>query len=227
MIFYAHECEENIGYAFADKILLRKCFTHTSYANEHGDESNEKLEYLGDSILNFVVAEYLFLSSEGNEGQLSRRRAEIVSAPPLSEAVRGMGVDKFLLVGEGEKNKPANANMCADLFEAIVAGIYIDGGFETAKKFIYSKLLTPANGKRGATPNDYKSMFQELVQGRKSGKIEYVLISKEGPDHSPEFTCGVRLGGNLIATGVGRSKKTAEQKAAEIAYQKFSKKRGK
>ena len=142
MIFYTHDCEEKIGYSFKDKLLLRTCFTHTSYSNEHGEESNENLEFLGDSILNFTVAEYLFKAHSGDEGDMTKRRAELVSTEPIGEAVRRMGLDEFLLVGEGEKNRKPKLNMCADLFEAVVAGIYLDGGEERAKKFIYDNLLS-------------------------------------------------------------------------------------
>ncbi|MBQ9481070.1 MAG: ribonuclease III [Clostridia bacterium] len=228
MLFYAHECEEIIGYSFSDKVLLRTCFTHTSYANEHGAESNEKLEYLGDSILNFVVADFLYRNVSGNEGSLTKKRAELVSATPLGYTVKNMGLDKFLLVGAGEADKPVKLNMCADLFEAVVAGIYLDGGFDKAKKFICDKLLAPLvkEGKK-YSPADGKSRLQEYVQSIKAGKIEYVLIKKEGPDHSPSFTCGVKLNGKLIASDVGPSKKQAEQKAASVAMKKLLNQRGK
>ena len=222
MIFYTHDCEEKIGYSFKDKLLLRTCFTHTSYSNEHGEESNENLEFLGDSILNFTVAEYLFKAHSGDEGDMTKRRAELVSTEPIGEAVRRMGLDEFLLVGEGEKNRKPKLNMCADLFEAVVAGIYLDGGEERAKKFIYDNLLSVKTPLKNICDN--KTKLQEFVQSVKGGAIEYVLLKKEGPDHSPKFTSAVFVGGNNIASGEGTSKKNAEQSAAGKALEILSKK---
>lgn len=222
MIFYTHDCEEKIGYSFKDKLLLRTCFTHTSYSNEHGEESNENLEFLGDSILNFTVAEYLFKAHSGDEGDMTKRRAELVSTEPIGEAVRRMGLDDFLLVGEGEKNKKPKLNMCADLFEAVVAGIYLDGGEERAKKFIYDNLLSVKTPLKKLCDN--KTKLQEFVQSVKGGAIEYVLLKKEGPDHSPKFTSAVFVGGNKIASGEGTSKKNSEQSAAGKALEILSKK---
>ncbi len=224
-IFHSHECEEKIGYVFSDKLLLRECFTHSSYAHEHGCESNEKLEYLGDSVLNFIIADYLFENRNGNEGDLTKRRAEIVSSQPLASAIRSMGAEGYLLLGNGEINKPVNDGMCENLFEAIVAGIYKDGGLACAKKFITDKLLHSAEAKGKPQNVDYKTKLKEYVEKTKQGTITYVLIEKKGPDHSPEFTCGVKLEGKLIATGVGKKKTDAEKKAAEEALKKY--KRGK
>lgn len=223
MIFYTDECEERIGYAFKDKVLLRTCFTHTSYANEHNVESNERLEFLGDSILNFVVADHLFKNIGANEGELTRRRAELVSANPIGNAIVSLGVDKFLLRGEGEKNGPVKLNMCADLFEAIVAGIYIDGGLECARKFILDNLIKKKRHEH--KEDDFKSKLQELVQKHKIGRIEYTLIDKRGPDHAPQFTCKVSVGGTISASGVGPNKKQAEQLAAKAAIKKIETKK--
>lgn len=224
MIFYTHECEEKLGYSFNDKLLLRNCFTHTSYSNEHGEESNENLEFLGDSILNFTVAEYLYRAHSGNEGDMTKRRAELVSAEPIGEVVQRMGLDEFLLVGEGERKKKPKLNMCADLFEAIVAGIFLDGGLEKAKKFIYDNLLSVKIPLKNVCDN--KTKFQEFVQGVRAGKISYRLLDKKGPDHAPTFISAVFVGGEQIATGEGTSKKNAEQNAAskalDILHKRFS-----
>ena len=222
MIFYAHECEEKIGYVFKDKCILRNCFTHTSYSNEHGEVSNEKLEYLGDSILNFIVADYLYKTAKGDEGDLTKRRSEIVSTIPISNAIKQMGVEQFLLVGEGERNRPIKTNMCADLFEAIVAGIYLDGGLENAKRFINENLLKNViKSPKMRSEGDFKSSLQEYVQKYKLGKIEYKQLKKSGPDHAPEFTCCVTVNGQEKAKGVGGSKKQAEQLAAKAALKKI------
>ena len=225
MIFLIHECEETIGYVFSDKALLRTCFTHKSYANEHGVESNEKLEFLGDSVLSFTVAEYLYKSCAGDEGKLTKLRAGLVSTDPLSRAVCDCGLEKFLLLGEGERKNGVRDTICENLFEAIVGGIYLDGGIEKAKKFIYDKLINAGGAsKKNQPPVDYKSRLQEMVQaGRKKSKIEYVVLQKNGPDHAPVFTCGVKIGGELIAKDDGSSKKNAEQKAAEKAIAKLKK----
>jgi len=219
MIFYAHECEEKIGYEFKDKFILRKCFTHTSYANEHNEKSNERLEYLGDAILDFVVADYLFRNAGGDEGDLTKLRAEIVSAKPIGDAIINLGLEKYLLLGEGERNKPVKHNMCSDLFEAVVAGIFLDGGLDNAKKFIYDNLLKSAN--KSVPDTDWKSRLQEYVQKKKLGRIEYLLANRTGPDHAPEFTFKLSLAGSVIATGVGGSKKQAEQNAAKVAIKKL------
>ena len=204
MIFYTHECEEKIGYTFKDKCILRTCFTHPSYANEHNEQSYETLEYLGDSILNFVVADFLFRNSKGDEGDLTKKRADIVSATPIGNAVKAMGVEQYILLGEGEKNKPIKFNMCSDLFESIIAGIYLDGGFECSKKFIYDKLLRNISRVKGnSAQSDCKSKLQEYVQKRKLGKIEYKQVNKTGPDHAPEFTCSVYINNKLAGENVG------------------------
>lgn len=217
MIFYAHECEEIIGYTFKDKAILRRCFTHTSYSNEHKQESYERLEFLGDSILNFVVAEYLMNATDGDEGDLTKRRSQLVSSKPIADAIINLGLEQYILLGEGEKGKKVNQNVCSDVFEAIIAGIYYDGGFENAKKFIYDNLLKSKNKK----VVDNKSKLQELVQKYKLGKIEYRLLSKTGPDHMPEFSCGVCIDGKLLSQGTAGSKKKAEQIAAETAIKKI------
>lgn len=218
MIFCIHECEEIIGYSFKDKALLRTCFTHKSYSNEHKVESYEKLEYLGDAILDFVVAEYLFKNAKGDEGDLTQKRADIVSAKPLADAVVSMGLEQFVLLGEGEKKKGAKPNICADLFESVIAGIYLDGGMEQAKKFIMDKLLK-SKVKREI---DSKSKLQVYVQKHKLGSIEYVDVERKGPDHAPEFTVAVLLKGKEIARGVAGNKRNAQQEAAKTAYTKIT-----
>ena len=226
MIFYAHECEERIGYTFKDKSILRKCFTHKSYSNEHKEESYEKLEFLGDAILDFIVAEYLMGIVNGDEGDLTKRRSELVSAKPIADAILNLGLEQYVLLGEGERGKAIKMNICSDLFEAIVAGIYLDGGMENAKRFFFDHLLKVKKSKIV----DNKSILQELVQKKKLGKIEYRLLNKTGPDHNPEFTTGIYLEGKLLSQGVAGSKKKAEQLAAELAINKIKRqttKRGK
>ena len=141
-IFNVVECEEKIGYSFKDKMLLRKCFTHASYANEHREENNELLEFYGDAILGFVVTEYLFNNAKGDEGKLTKKRADIVSKEPLLEAVRLLDIGQFLLLGRGqEKNHTQDEKLYSSIYEALVAGIYIDGGMTAVKKFIKATLI--------------------------------------------------------------------------------------
>lgn len=228
MIFYPLECEEKIGYTYKDKFLLRRAFTHTSYANEQNEVSYENLEFLGDSILNFVVGDYLFKKINGDEGDLTVKRASLVSAKPIANVIISLGLHEYILLGVGEQNKAVNVNICSDVFEAVVASIYLDGGIEPAKKFIYDKLILP-NSSSPKPQSDFKSKLQDYVQQKKLGVIKYKLLSKKGPDHAPEFTCGVELNGQLIAEGIGSNKKSAEQIAAKLGIKKIKsfKQRGK
>lgn len=210
--------EEIIGYSFKDKKLLVECFTHSSFSNEHkGYKNNERLEFFGDAILGFIVTEYLFENnSKIDEGKLTEKKQKIVSKKPLSYAITKLGLEKFLILGEGEKNsKIKSQNLSENLFEALVAGIYIDGGLECAKKFVYDKLLSCEDCIDDRT--DFKGAFQEYVQKNHLGEISYEQVKVEGPAHNPEFTMCVKLSGKILATEKGSSKQKAEQKCAEIA----------
>ncbi len=228
-------CEELIGYTFKDKNLLRRCFTHSSYGHEHRDmPDNEKLEFFGDSILGYCTAEYLYKNyPELDEGGLTELKQKCVSSKPLAEAIKRAGLDKYILFGEGEKRASNHVSACEDLFEALVAGIYLDedGGLEAAKKFITEKLLLKANIPKREKRNDDvklkdpKSALQEYVQKSKAGKLTYPLKSRKGPPHSPTFVSAVALDGKELATGEGKSKKEAEKVAAEKAYRLLHKPR--
>ncbi len=210
--------QEIIGYSFKDKKLLVQCFTHSSFTNEHkGYKNNERLEFFGDSILGFIVTEYLFEKNSGvDEGKLTEKKQKIVSKKPLSQAIIKLGLDKLLILGEGEKNsKVKSENLAENLFEALVAGIYIDGGIDVAKKFVYDKLLSCEDCIDQRT--DFKGAFQELVQKKRLGEIKYVQVKVDGPAHNPEFTMQLKLSGKVLATEKGPSKQKAEQKCAEIA----------
>ena len=136
-IFDIDECEKRIGYTFNDKMLLRRCFTHASYAYENGGEDNELLEFFGDAIIQFVVTEHLYKNAFGDEGKLTKKRAEVVSKEPLLKAVEKLNLIEFVLLGKGqEKAKRTTDKLFSSIYEAVVAGIYIDGGLEKAKKFI-------------------------------------------------------------------------------------------
>lgn len=222
-IFDATVCEEKIGYTFKDKMLLRKCFTHSSYANEHKEESNELLEFFGDAIIEFVVTEHLFKNAYGDEGALTDKRKEMVSKEPLLKAVNKMGLSDFVLLGNGQKGTAKkDEKLFSSLYEAIVAGIYKDGGLAPAKAFIKRTLIddfeTAAKLKiktnKKPDGKDYKSEFQEYVQKRKLGSVSYETLSKSGPDHLPEFRVAVLLNGRRVAEGKGSSIKAAETQAA-------------
>jgi len=232
MIFVMYECEERLGYTFKDKTLLRTCFTHSSYSHEHGGKNNEILEFFGDAILEFVVTEYLFAKyPTESEGVLTAYRQQIVSRKPLADAIVRLGLNEYILFGEGERKSPPGHHeaACENLFEALVAGIYIDGGLEEAKNFIKRVLLSRFRpDKNGAKTEEipampavktenYKGRLQEYVQKNKLGEIAYIEKSKTGPAHDPVFTVSAAVGGRELGTAAGRKKSDAEQAAAKIA----------
>ena len=234
MIFVMYECEERLGYSFKDKTLLRTCFTHSSYSHEHGGKNNERLEFFGDSILGFVVTEYLFDKFPGEgEGQLTLYKQQIVSRKPLAEAIVRLGLNDYILYGEGErKNAPEHHEAaCENLYEALVAGIYIDGGGEEARKFIRRTLIAyfkPGKKNVEETPAaekkimNFKGVLQEYVQKQKLGDIIYKETGKSGPQHDPLFSVSVYVNGKKLGSGQGKKKAEAEQAAASAAYLKLS-----
>ncbi len=231
MIFDIASCEEKIGYSFKDKMLLRKCFTHSSYANEHREDDNELLEFFGDAVIEFVVTEYLFKKCSGDEGKLTEIRKEIVSKDPLLKSVKKLGLSEFVLLGSGQKSSATfEEKLFSSIYEAVVAGIYIDGGIKYAKKFIEDTIISDYERKQSSKKrqriNDYKSEFQEYVQKRKMGSISYETLYKKGPDHLPEFKVCAILNGKPVAEAKGSSKKMAEMKAAKSALTKLKKQGG-
>ena len=233
MLFDLTECEQTLGYVFGDKNLLRRCFTFKSYANEHfGAQDNERLEYLGDAVLGFIVAEYLYKTyPNDDEGELTKKRIKLVSKEPLQESVKKYGFDKFMLVGAGTKRDlHGNEKIFSSLFECIVAGIYLDGGAEKARRFVLSKLIADGGNagvkkdnrvKKITAEKDPKSALQEYVQKYKLGSIEYVDKGKDGPDHEPTFFVGCYIDGKETGRGKGHNKKTAQAEAAKTAYAKI------
>ena len=214
-------------------MLLRQCFTHASYANEHGEEDNELLEFFGDSIIEIIVTEYLFKNSRGDEGDLTRKRADLVSKEPLLFAVKKLNLHEYVLLGRGQgKAKNLDEKLFSSIYEAVVAGIYIDGGIAPAKKFVTDTLIADylKKNNRKDQPKktkDKKSEFQEYVQKNKLGSICYELLWKRGPEHKPEFRVVATLNGTRIAEGSAGSKKQAEAIAAELALEKLLKQGGK
>lgn len=224
MIFDLSEVEEKIGYVFKDKMLLRKCFTHTSYAHENNCDDNELLEFFGDSIIEFLVTEYLFKNQSGDEGVLTKIRAGLVSKDPLLKLVKEMGIDKYILFGVGQELAvKRNEKLFSSLYEALCAGIYIDGGILAVKKFLKETLIKRYEQgffegvKRKRITAESKTALQEHIQKYKLGSISYETLSKKGPDNLPEFRVAVLLNGARIAEGKGGSKKQAEASAAEKA----------
>ena len=215
------ELEKGLGYEFKNKRLLENALTHSSYANERrtGLSSNERLEFLGDSILGFVVANYLYHTYPQNpEGDLTRIRADLVCERNLAKAAAKVQLGAFLLLGHGEDHGGGRKrdSIVSDAMESVIAAAYLDGGFEAAKGIIDRLILTDLpTGRPGNF--DYKTMFQELVQREKDQTICYELIGEEGPDHDKLFLVQVLLNGTAVGKGSGRSKKKAEQAAAEQA----------
>ncbi len=215
--------EENIGYTFKNKDLLKKALTHTSYAYEHKLESNEKLEFLGDSILEFVSSKYLFDKfSNLKEGEMTKVRATVVCEKSLYKIAKLHNFSDFLYLGKSEivtggKNRPA---ILADSVEAIIAAIYLDGGLEPAEKFIISNLSEEIElATKHVGDKDYKTVLQEKLQKHGEVKIEYEIIKEFGPDHDKSFIAEVKCNGKILATGEGKSKKEAQMQAAKKALE--------
>ena len=212
---------DKLGYRFRDPRLLEKALTHSSYANEgrHGLESNERLEFLGDSVLGFVAAKYLFEKENGPEGELTKLRAAVVCEKALCSYSTELGLGNYLLLGKGERltGGAERPSILADAFEAVIAAMFLDGGLEPVRGFVLRFVEKEANNQRKRHFKDYKTTLQEIVQQNPEEKLEYVLTGESGPDHSKQFVVEVHLNSNVIGTGRGRSKKEAEQQAAREA----------
>ena len=205
-----------LHYQFKNPALLRIALTHTSYANESKVPTthNERLEFLGDSVLSVVAADYLFHQSDRPEGELTRMRASLVSEDALFQFAREIELGEYLRLGHGEElgGGRTRPSVVSDAFEAVIAALYLDGGLEAARRFILPFL---SEGK--TAEEDYKTRLQEVVQQDPGAKLTYVVEGETGPDHAKQFTVGVFCNGRRLAGGVGRSKKAAEQHAAQQA----------
>ena len=221
------ELEQKLGYQFRDRALLSEALNHSSYANEHralGEQSNERLEFLGDSVLGFVTAEFLFeLHRDLPEGDLTRQRAALVCEQSLYEVAKMLDLGKYLKLGKGEdagggRTRPS---ILADATEAVFAAVYLDGGIEAASALIHRVLLDKEGEHAEELMQDYKTALQELVQ-RKSGQaLSYRMVGESGPDHNKLFSAEVWLNGEGVGTGSGHSKKEAEQAAARAAIRRL------
>lgn len=217
---------DKIGYQFRNIVLYRKAMTHSSYANEHRErhlQHNERLEFLGDSVLGFVTADYLFCQyPELPEGELTKLRAAVVCEQALYEVAMELGIDREIRLGHGEETGGGRQrpSILADATEALLGAIYLDGGIEPARKFVLDFVPRKAEeARRGGAFKDYKTMLQEIVQKSKQETLEYRLAGASGPDHDKQFTMELLLNSNVFASGTGRSKKEAEQMAAKQALE--------
>lgn len=216
------ELQEKLEYTFNDEQLLLRALSHSSYANENHSigGSNERLEFLGDSVLGFITAENFFNNyTNFPEGELTKLRAAMVCEKSLAGFAREIELGKYLMLGKGEmitggRERPS---IQADAFEAVIAAIYLDGGMDAARKFVL-KYIDEAI-KRHQSVKDYKTMLQEVVQRNPGEIVEYVLVGETGPDHDKRFEVEVHLNSNVIGKGIGKSKKRAEQEAAREALE--------
>jgi len=216
--------EKEIGYIFKNKNLLKNALTHTSYAYEYKIKSNERLEYLGDSILEFVSSEYLFKNYNNlSEGEMTKVRAYAVCENSLYEIAKKHNFSDFLFLGKSEQvvknNKKA---ILADSVEALIAAMYLDSNLETAKKFIIENIKDAIEfASKNVGQKDYKTVLQEKLQIHGDVLIKYVIISESGPDHDKSFEAEVSCDGKILARGKGKSKKAAEMEAAKNALEKL------
>lgn len=225
MIFDMMDAEAKIGYSFKDKSLLRRAFTHSTYSNENKALSNESIEFLGDSVLSFIVTSYIFNKHpEMNEGQLTELRAKIVSRVPLSDTVKLLKLDENMLLGEGERKAGTlSINVYCDLYEAVTGAVYLDGGLENARKFVLRTLNKYLNINQKKETKDYKSLLSEYTQKNLKTTARYQVALKKGPSHNPDFTINVLLRNEIICQGEGETKKAAEQNAAKNAFEILTK----
>ena len=212
------ELEEIIGYHFKNKHYLTQALTHSSYANEKKLGklgSNERLEFLGDAVLELISSDFLYAKfSQVPEGELTKKRASLVCEPSLAYCAREFGLPQFLLLGRGEdmtggRNRDS---IVSDATEALLGAIYLDGGFASAKEFVLNFILNDMEHKQ--LFYDSKTILQEIVQGHTDETLTYVLLKEEGPDHNKSFEVSAMLDGQEIGRGIGRTKKSAEQRAA-------------
>lgn len=216
------DLETAIGYRFRNITLLQNALTHSSYANERWHNSlmsNERLEFLGDSILGMVVAEYLFRTfPDRPEGELTRMRADMVCEKTLARVAAHIELGRHLMLGNGEEQGGGRSrdSILADAVESVIAASFLDGGMDAARRFIQKFVLVEVPVKQLHNA-DYKTALQELVQQKKNQTLSYALVGESGPDHDKRFEVEVSLNGRVIGTGTGSSKKRAEQMAAQNA----------
>ena len=213
--------EDTIGYHFQNRKYLMTALTHSSYANEGKHlQSNERLEFLGDAVLSIVVSEHLYAKFRNmQEGELTKLRASLVCESTLCAFARKIQLGEYLLFGRGERNSGGDKrpSILADAFEALIAAIRLDGGLECARTFVMGFIEEELDHPHYRRGKDYKTMLQEIIQQNAEERLTYVLAGESGPDHNKHFVVEVHLNSNVIGRGGGRSKKEAEQNAAQEA----------
>lgn len=223
------ELERNLEYQFNDRTLLLTALSHSSYANENkgaGLISNERLEFLGDSVLGQVVASHLYLSfPKMPEGQMTRLRAELVCEQSLFLVAKALDLSSYIKLGKGEEHTGGRQreSILADAVEAIIAALYLDGGLQVAKNFINKYILISFDVTEIHSVSDYKTALQEQIQKKPGQTLNYELVSENGPDHKKTFTMQVLLNNEPIGKGKGHTKKEAEQCAAKNGLEEISK----
>ena len=220
--------EENLRYEFKNKKLLINALTHSSYANEARDgiSSNERLEFLGDSVLSIVVSEYIYKEFNNlPEGELTKLRASLVCEKSLCQLSRELDLGKYLRLGKGEDKGGGRErdSILADAFEAVLAAMYLDGGFNVAKNHVMRFIKYELKHTDDEVFKDYKTALQEIIQKNPEESVTYILTKESGPDHDKVFEVEVRLNSNTIGKGVGKNKKQAEQSAAKEALRLMGK----
>ena len=212
------ELEGKIGYTFKDKTLFKQALTHSSYANEHrheGLKDNERLEFLGDAVLEIIRSEYLFYNyPDMAEGEMTKLRASIVCEPTLALCTHEISLGSYLFLGKGEERTGGRNrdSIVSDAMESVIGAIYLDGGFANAKEFVLNFILNDIEHKQ--LFYDSKTILQEIVQENGTQPVEYILTKEEGPDHNKNFTVEARVNGKVMGQGSGHTKKAAEQAAA-------------
>ncbi len=217
MIFNLTSVQRKIGYEFKNPEVLRVAFTHASFSNEKkGEKNNERLEFLGDSVLGFIVTDYLFRNSRDDEGDMTENKQLIVSFKPLSSACKRLKLHEELIVGE---NVTVTEKLQENLMEAVIGAIYLDGGIEEAKKFIYNNIINKIKLKTSKQPIDYKSKLNEL-SSKKRFSVAYETVAKKGMDNDPTFTVSLFIDGKKVASSTAKGKKqNAEQLVAKKALE--------
>jgi len=219
-----NELENLLGYHFKNPDHLRLALTHSSYANELRDrkaEYNERLEFLGDSVLGVIISEYVYKKNpDFKEGELTKTRSKVVCEATLAEVASEIDLGEYMLFGKGEAltGGRTRRSILADAFEALIAALYLDGGFEVVRPIIFKLMAEKIDlVERGLIVDDYKTHLQEIVQMRKDNRIKYELLEEKGPDHRKLFRTAVKINSAVIGVGEGRSKKESEQEAAKMA----------
>lgn len=220
--------ESKIGYTFSNKNTLLLAFTHSSYANEQkksNHENNERLEFLGDAVLDMVVSEYMYrLFPEMPEGELTKLRASVVCEGSLAKLARQLNFGEYLFLGRGEETTGGRNrdSILADTFEAVIGAICIDGGIENVTKYILSFMKQEIqNAKNSLKIVDFKTHLQEVIQRTSKYPVQYIIVGETGPDHNKQFMAEVDHINKILGKGTGKSKKEAEQAAAQYALEKM------